>query len=91
MWLYIFVVPLAVLMFIGGLLAGGIYTIVFLPVAVIIAGATILYTMWASSHRPADISGERERVQPLPHSEHANTRPAPSSPERLVDARRAEQ
>ncbi len=91
MWLYIFVIPLAILMIVGGLLAGGIYTIVFLPIAVIIAVGGIIYTMWASSQRPPNLEREREQVSPLPHAGHANTAPAPSTPDQLVDARRAEQ
>ena len=91
MWLYIFVIPLAIVMFVGGLLAGGIYTIVFLPIAVIIAAAAVLYTMWASSHEPSQIRAEQERVEPLPHTGHANSAPAPATPDQLVDARRAEQ
>jgi hypothetical protein len=91
MWLYIFVIPLAIVMFIGGLLGGGIFTIVFLPIAVIIAAAAIIYTMWASSTEPQNIPGERERVQPLPHTAHRNTPAAPSTPDQLVDARRGEQ
>jgi hypothetical protein len=35
--LHIFVIPLAIVMIIGGLLAGGIFTIVFLPLAAPIA------------------------------------------------------
>jgi hypothetical protein len=91
MWLYLFVIPLAIVMFIGGLLAGGIYTIVFLPIAVIGAGGAIVYTMWASSTEPQNIPGERERVKPLPHTEHRNTPAAPTTPDQLVDARRAQQ
>ncbi len=91
MWLYIFVIPLAIILIIGGLLAGGVYTIVFLPIAVIIAVGSILYTMWASSQRSPNLSREREQVSPLPHTGHANTAATPSSPEQLTDARRAEQ
>ena len=91
MWLYIFVVPLVVVMIIGGLLAGGIFTIVFLPIAVIIVAAAVIYTMWAQSTDPENIPGERERVEPLPHTGHRNTAAAPSRPDQLVDARRGEQ
>lgn len=91
MWLYIFVIPLAIIMIIGGLIAGGIYTIVFLPIAVIIAAGAILYTMWASSQRRPNVEQERERVSPLPHTGHANTAATPGTPDQLTDARRAEQ
>ncbi|HWE11750.1 MAG TPA: hypothetical protein VG325_20550 [Solirubrobacteraceae bacterium] len=90
MWLYIFVFPLAIFLIVGGLLAGGIYTIVFLPIAVIIAVGSIMYTMWRRSSEPRDIPAERERVKPLPHTPPADT-PGPATPDQLVDARRAEQ
>jgi len=91
MWLYIFIVPLAIIMLVGGLLAGGIYTIVFLPIAVIIAVAAVLYTMWGSRTSRETVPSEREDVRPLPHSGHGNTAPTPSTPDQLVDARRGEQ
>jgi hypothetical protein len=59
MWLFFLVAPLAIFLIVGGLLAGGIYTIVFLPIAVIIAVGSIIYTMWGSSTEPRNIPGER--------------------------------
>jgi hypothetical protein len=91
MWLYILVIPLAIVMVIGGLLAGGIFTLVFLPIAVIIIAAAIIYTMWGSATDTPNIPGEGERVEPLPHTAHRNTAAAPSTPDQLVDARRGEQ
>lgn len=91
MWLFFIVVPLIIILVVGGLLAGGIFTIVFLPIAAIILGSAVLYTMWGRSTAPENIPGERERVAPLPHTDHANAAPAPTRPEQLVDARRREQ
>lgn len=91
MWLYIFVIPLAIVMLVGGLLAGGIFTLVFLPIAVIIAVAAVVYTMWGSATDKRNIPGEGEGVGPLPHTAHSNTGAAPSTPDQLVDARRGEQ
>lgn len=91
MWLFFLVAPLAIFLIVGGLLAGGIYTIVFLPIAVIIAVGSIIYTMWGSSTEPRNIPGERERVKPLPHTPPPDTAPGPMTPDQLVDARRAEQ
>lgn len=91
MWLLFFAFPLAIFLIVGGLLAGGIYTIVFLPVAVIIAIAATIYTMWGRSTQPENIPGERERVKPLPHTQHANTGSAPSTPDQLADTRRTQQ
>jgi hypothetical protein len=91
MWLFLFVLPLAVILLIGGLLSGGIYTIVFLPIAVIVVVGAVLYTMWGRATEPKNVPGEREQVQPLPHTAHSNTAATPSSPSQLVDAQRREQ
>lgn len=91
MWLFFFVLPLAIVLIVGGLLAGGIYTIVFLPVAVIVAIGGIIYTMWGRSAQARDIPGEAERVQPLPHTNHSNTPASPTTPDQLVDAQRHQQ
>lgn len=91
MWLFFFALPLAIVLIVGGLLAGGIYTIVFLPIAVIIVAASIIYTMWGRATEPQNIPGEREEVKPLPHTHHSNTAPTPSNPNELADARRGRQ
>lgn len=91
MWLFIFVLPLAIVLIVGGLLAGGVYTIVFLPVAVIIAVGAGIYVLWGQSTKKRNIPGERERVEPLPHTQHSNTAATPSTPGQLVDAQRREQ
>lgn len=91
MWLYVIGLPLLLFLVIGGLLAGGVYTIVFLPIAAIIIAGAVLYTMWGRSARPADIPGEAERVEPLPHAHHSNVAAPPTTPDQLVDARREAQ
>ncbi|MGH2857502.1 MAG: hypothetical protein ACRDMJ_08445 [Solirubrobacteraceae bacterium] len=92
MWLIWFVIPLAIFLIIGGLLAGGVYTIVFLPIAVIIALGSYAFTLWGrSSGRRRRLPGEDEPARPLPHGHHANTSPAPATPDQLVDAQRRAQ
>lgn len=93
MWLFFLALPLAIVLLVGGLLAGGIYTIVFLPIAVIIAGGALLFTMWGRATTPEKIPTERARdeVQPLPHSMPGGAGGAPTSPEGLVDAQRQAQ
>lgn len=91
MWLMYLALPIVIVMVILGLLAGGIYTIVFLPLAAIIIGAGILFTMWGRATRQRNIPGERERVKPLPHTSHANAATPPATPDQLVDAQRQQQ
>lgn len=91
MWLVLLVVPLFVILLAAGIIAGGVYSAVLLPIAGIILVGAVIYTMWGRSTEPENIPGERERVKPLPHTDHRNTGPAPSTPDQLVDARRAEQ
>ncbi len=83
--------PIIVLLLVGGLLVGGVYAIVLVPIAVIIAIGAVVWLMWASATRPEKIPGEREPVQPLPHTNHSNVAATPSTPSDLVDARQREQ
>lgn len=91
MWLLFLAFPLFIILVVVGLLAGGIFTIVFLPVAVIIIAAAVIYTMWGRATERRNIPGERERVEPLPHTDHANAATAPTTPDQLVDAQRHQQ
>jgi hypothetical protein len=91
MWLVTLAFPIIVVMVVGGLIAGGIYTIVFIPVAVIIGGFALVYTIWGRSTKQSNIPGERERVRPLPHTQHSNTAASPATPDQLVDAQRQQQ
>jgi hypothetical protein len=91
MWLLILVVPLAVVMLIGGLLAGGIFTIVFLPLALIIAALAILFTMWGKSQSRQSLPSDRATTAPEPGGGLSNTPARPNTPEELVDARRQAQ
>lgn len=88
MWLIFIALPLFVLLLAAGLIVGGVYAIVLVPIAAIILIGAVIYVMWGRATEPENIPGERERVKPLPHTDHANTAPAPSTPDQLVDARR---
>lgn len=88
MWLFYFVLPLAIVMIVGGLLAGGIYTIVFLPVAIIIAFIVIAFTMYGKSSQRRTLPSDRPQMAPSGTTEHANVAPRPDTPDELVDARR---
>jgi hypothetical protein len=91
MWLLIFLAPLAVVLVIGGLLAGGIFTIVFLPVAVLIIAFAILFAMWGQKDRRTTAPSERPSQQPMTANQTPASAPTPSTPDQLADARRAAQ
>jgi len=94
MWLYMIVAALVVVGVVGGFLFGGIFTIVLIPLGliVLVGGA-----LTAASGRAAQVEagGAGSESDPTDHAlPHRHARPsgrAPSSPERLADARRAEQ
>ena len=92
MWLYLIAAVLLILGVVGGALTGGIFTIVFLPLGVIVLIAAFVLAM--RSRKTVGDVGEEKSVpagepRPLPHSDRAQPGSAgTSSPEELVDARR---
>ena len=94
MWLYIVVAALVGLGVILGFLGGGIFTIVLIPIALIILVVGLLS---AASSRSAQkrAGGATEEThtteQALPRQPERPTGRAPTSPEGLADARRAQQ
>jgi hypothetical protein len=91
MWLFLVGLIIVIVALVAGLLAGGIFTIIFLPVAVIILGGALVFYMWGRSGDRSRVPGEGEPVRPLPHTQHANTAAPPSSPDQLADSRRQTQ
>lgn len=94
MWFYPLLLFLAVLAILGGVLAGGIFTIVLVPLAVIALTSAIVYAMWGkalqdSSGVSTDASWVSDR--PLPWAQQTSDGPARSSPEELVEAWRERQ
>jgi hypothetical protein len=89
MWLFWFVLPLAIVMVFGGLLAGGIFTIVFLPLALIIIAIAVISTLYGRSDRRRTLPRDQSTATDLgTGSGHANVSRSPSSPGELTDARR---
>ncbi len=85
-----------VLLGVLGLFAGGIFTIVLVPLGLIVLVAAV--TMGMLSRRAQARAGgsvgpsqQREAEKPLPISEPADTGRAPTTPEGLADARRLQQ
>jgi hypothetical protein len=94
MWFYPLLLLLVILAIVGGTLAGGVFTLVLIPLAVIAAVSAIVYAMWGRSMQ-AQAGGATDattaKAEPLPHHEVRPSGRAPSSPERLADARRRQQ
>jgi hypothetical protein len=92
MWFLFVVAFLGLLAIVGGTLAGGIFTIVLIPLAVIAFVTVVGYTYFSgTAQRRA--SGERRRGRPPapPTAQQPSAPAAPSTPDQLADARRANQ
>jgi hypothetical protein len=94
MWFYPVLFVLVILAIVGGVLAGGIFTIVLVPLAVIAAVTAAVFALWGRSLQ-GSAGGATEATRapdrPLPHRQSRPSGRAPSSPERLADARRQQQ
>jgi hypothetical protein len=90
MWLYIIVLALAVLALAGGALLGGVFTIVLIPIAVIVfVGAAVYRSMGAAAERRE--GGPEPENPPYPHSVPDQPGHVRTDPETLADARRVQQ
>jgi len=91
MWLYMIVLALVILGLLGGALLGGVFTIVLITLALIVAIAAIGYSVVARAAQPDPAAGS-EPGGPLPTGQQAGGGGrVPATPERLADARRAQQ
>lgn len=93
MWFYMIAGFLLLVGLIGGALSGGIFTIIFIPLAAIMLVVAVLMGMW---HRAQEgraggqTEGSKTEQAPLRHTPPQGA-PSPTRPEELVDARRAQQ
>lgn len=87
MWLYPIVVFLVVVGIAGGIFAGGIFTIVLVPIAAMVLVGGLGYGAFARTV----VQREDATKQPLPHREPAGQAAGETSPEQLADARRVSQ
>lgn len=97
MWLYMIAGFLVLVGIVGGLASGGIFTLIFIPLGLIMLIAAVLFGMWGRASRAgagAETRGGSETTRsgpaPLPHTP-SHGPAAPSTPDDLVDARRAQQ
>lgn len=90
MWLYIVAFVLLVVGVIGSIFSGGIFTIIVLPLGVVVLLGAIIAAMWARSSgaRDGDKEASRYEPRPLPHTNRPQPGTSgPNSPEELVDIR----
>lgn len=92
MWLSFPTLILVVLMIIGGIIGGGVFTFVLVPVALITALVAIGLSVWSRSQARSGTSSEAAQTgDPLPHSRRHNTPATPATPDDLVNARQHQQ
>jgi hypothetical protein len=95
MWFYPLIIALVILAIVGGTLAGGVFTIVLVPLAAIALISSMAYWLWSralqGSGGASAGAGGPGPDRALPHRPHRPSGREPSSPERLVDARRQQQ
>ena len=94
MWFYPLLIVLVILALVGGTLAGGVFTLVLIPLAAIVAVSAIVYAMWGRAlqgRAGAATDASAASTQPLPHHRHRPSGRAATSPESLTDARRQQQ
>ncbi|MGH2913408.1 MAG: hypothetical protein ACRDMX_00280 [Solirubrobacteraceae bacterium] len=93
MWLGLFFGIVIVIALILAIFAGGAFTIIVLPAAVFVALVALAFSGWGrASARKADEHVPPQGEGPVPAaSQHANTVAAPTTPDQLADARRAQQ
>jgi predicted lipid-binding transport protein (Tim44 family) len=93
-WLYLLVALLVGLCFFGGIFAGGVFTIVLVPLAVIAFLSALAYALIAGAAKRTS-GGSADPAQgargPATRTSQTSNRRGPSSPEQLVDARRGQQ
>lgn len=76
---------------IGGVASGGIFTLIFLPLGLImVVVAAVTGGFGRASQDRGQKRASTPEPEPLPHTPTGGT-PTPATPENLVDARRAQQ
>ncbi len=94
MWLYLIAVAFILVGIVVGLAGGGIFTIVLVPLGLIVlVAALISAAAGRKAQQAAGGTAEEGPVpqRPLPHAHPQSSGRAPTSPEGLADARRAQQ
>ncbi len=93
MWFYMIAFFLILVGIIGGVLSGGIFTIIFIPLGAIMLVVAVVFGMWSRAREGSatpDAEGAKTDQAPLRHTPPQGA-PAPTRPEELADARRVQQ
>jgi hypothetical protein len=93
MWLYIVGIVLVILG-LAAIPAGGIFTIVLVPLGLIAIASAAGYGAWnraAASRAGTETDAHPTTNRPLPHHPRRESGHVPTSPEGLADRRRTEQ
>jgi hypothetical protein len=93
MWLYLVGIVLVVLG-LAGIAAGGIFTLVLVPLGLIVIASAAGYGAWhraAQARAGAETDAHPTTNRPLPHNPRRESGHAETSPEALADARRVQQ
>ncbi len=94
MWLYLLGGALVLIGLVGSLAGGGIFTLVLIPVGLVVLGSAMAYGMFQRAGERSgggDTDAHPSTGEPLPHSARGDTGHVPTSPEALADARRVQQ
>jgi hypothetical protein len=93
MWAYLVGIVVIMVGLFGTFAGAGIFTIALIPIgAIIFVGGIVYALLGRSAQEPAaGGSSSRDAQPPLPHSPSRPSGHAPTTPEALADARRAEQ
>jgi hypothetical protein len=89
MWLYPIVIALIIAGIVGGIFAGGMFTIVLIPLAVVVLFSGLAYSMMARAAE--EKAGAADADRPLPHQRPSGNGQEAHTPEQLADARRVHQ
>ncbi len=91
-WLLLLIAFLGLIAIVGGALAGGIFTIVLIPVALVAFVSVVAYTYFTgAAERRAGRDRRGQRPPAPPTAQQPASTPRPATPEELSDARRANQ
>lgn len=94
MWFYPLVLLLVILGLAGGIVAGGIFTIVLVPLAVIAGVSALVYALWGRALQGTGGGGTAAThvdERPLPSQRRRPSGRTRTTPGRLADARRQRQ
>jgi hypothetical protein len=89
MWLVLFVIVGAIFVVAAGVLSGGIFTIILVPLAVVALVAWLGYSALGcyGSSMTSPSETPSEATESLPHSDHTQVPSRPATPDEYVDAR----